>query len=482
LLKFFLGAFNRVFRLCFDIGNDLIARIPFRNAGPRSLLTQSEVATMDFVRTHLGAPIPKVLTWSASPDNDVGCEYIIMEECEGELLATMLESSSDASQFPFNIAKLMSDMAAIPFSQYGSLFYKEDVEPELQARPLYEGGLQPDDSSERFRIGPSVERRFYRGERAHMPLDRGPCEIYNCAVLLLLTCGLGKDIHSYIKAIADCEIKWIQSYSTTGNALNQLGSRHSADQHVSLLEKWVSLAPAVLPSPPKCRPTLSHPDLHAANIFVNKSKFMPVTAVIDWQGAAVRPLFETGIPDFVDTGNLDYVTALNNDPGQDTKDPFLKSVHELRPELFDVLRLRQMEELRRAIYYSSHSWSDGLPLLEQCLILLSAAYRNYIPANSDYPTSPFVFSKEDLRRNEDELNGFFYVEERLDALIRARFRLKGYFLHKDGSVDATIFEVAQREATEAFKFFSKTVEDPVRFEQHWPLRERKFVLSNELCM
>jgi hypothetical protein len=33
---------------------------------------------MDFARTRIGAPVPKVLAWNASPDNDVGCEYIIM--------------------------------------------------------------------------------------------------------------------------------------------------------------------------------------------------------------------------------------------------------------------------------------------------------------------------------------------------------------------------------------------------------------------
>lgn len=67
--------FNRIFRLSFDTGNNLIARIPFPNAGPRSFLTRSEVATMDFVRTRLDAPVPKVLAWDSSPENVVGCEY-----------------------------------------------------------------------------------------------------------------------------------------------------------------------------------------------------------------------------------------------------------------------------------------------------------------------------------------------------------------------------------------------------------------------
>ena len=159
-----------------DTGEDVVARIPFRNAGPLSLLTRSEVATMDFVRTRIGAPIPKVLAWDASSENDVGCEYLIMEKCTGSMLADKLGNALDSSRYIFDISKLQSDLASISFSQYGSIYYKEDVDPSLRERPLYAMGEPQDDCSERFRIGPSIERRFYRGERAHMLIDRGPCE------------------------------------------------------------------------------------------------------------------------------------------------------------------------------------------------------------------------------------------------------------------------------------------------------------------
>ena len=157
---------------------DVIARIPFPNAGPRNLFTKSEVATMDFVRSRLGAPVPKVLAWDASPDNNVGCDYIIVEKCEGPALYDRMDAISESSCYPSDIAKLMCSLATIPFSQYGSIYYKEDVDPQLQARPLYAEGGQQDGSSERFRIGPSVEHRFYRGELARMAIDRGPCKIF----------------------------------------------------------------------------------------------------------------------------------------------------------------------------------------------------------------------------------------------------------------------------------------------------------------
>ncbi|KAF8809239.1 hypothetical protein BYT27DRAFT_6526665 [Phlegmacium glaucopus] len=217
------------------------------------------------------------------------------------------------------------------------------------------------------------------------------------------------NIHSYIKAVVECEIKWIQSCSNTPSAQNQIGARQSVIQHITLLKKWLTLAPAVLPSREHCMPTLSHPDLHAANMFVNDNNLISVAAIIDWQGAAIRPLFETIMPDFVDidTKNLKYAKV----PG-DLQQPvlpdnfdelgvaqkseahaeirqvasnhqFLKLVRQLRPELYSALRLHQKEDLRRAVYYSSHSWSDGLPLLERCLLSLTAGYGDYIPASTN---------------------------------------------------------------------------------------------------
>jgi lysyl-tRNA synthetase class 2 len=66
----------------------LIVKIPDPVVPPR-LVTASEVATLEFVRSELAVPVPKVLTWSGNNDNPVGCEYIIMEEAQGRALKTV---------------------------------------------------------------------------------------------------------------------------------------------------------------------------------------------------------------------------------------------------------------------------------------------------------------------------------------------------------------------------------------------------------
>jgi hypothetical protein len=171
------GQLNRIFLLTMNSGAEVIARMPFPNAGPRSLMTRSEVATMDFdfVRTRLGAPVPKVLAWDATSHNSVGCEYIIMERRPGDDLFRRIDQSAQSSDIVFALASFQADLSSLKFSQIGSLYYKEDVDENLQARPLYAPGTAEDECSHRFRIGPSVDRRFYRGERARLRIDRGPC-------------------------------------------------------------------------------------------------------------------------------------------------------------------------------------------------------------------------------------------------------------------------------------------------------------------
>jgi len=167
----YLGRFNRT--LLFKLGDrrEVIARIPFPTAGPVGLCTKSEVATMDFLRFHFGSLIPKVLAWKATKANEVGSEYIVMEKARGKTGQSTLPSASIV-----DLLRFQNQLATIRFSSYGSIFYKEDVDPHLQQRPLYASTMVSDACSDRFRIGPSVERSFYRSERHLMKIDRGPCQ------------------------------------------------------------------------------------------------------------------------------------------------------------------------------------------------------------------------------------------------------------------------------------------------------------------
>ncbi|KAJ3516101.1 hypothetical protein NMY22_g14286 [Coprinellus aureogranulatus] len=193
--KIYESAFNRTHLLTFDNGIELIAKIPFHIFGPKYYATASEVATLDFLRTECNLPVPQVRAWCArGEESPVGVEYIMYEKipgvglCQfegGELLPVLHD--------PFlrvmpAIQRIQSKLLRKTFSQIGNIYYKEDVSEELRARPLYSGDEPATPNSERFRIGPTVDREFWRSGRAKLDLDRGPWP----------------DSQSYMSALARC--------------------------------------------------------------------------------------------------------------------------------------------------------------------------------------------------------------------------------------------------------------------------------------
>jgi len=175
-LRVIQGTFNRVFLLGFDNGREAIARLPFPIVGSPHLVTASEVATMDFARTVLEIPVPRVLAWSSCP-NDVGTEFIVCEKAPGVEMREAwtntyyqdFENLAHISKAIYNIEK---KFISHKFSSYGSIFYKEDLEGLPHSKDLWADG-RIDKASERFAIGPMMIWDLWRGERSTMDIDSG---------------------------------------------------------------------------------------------------------------------------------------------------------------------------------------------------------------------------------------------------------------------------------------------------------------------
>ena len=169
--KFVEGGFNRVFLLTMEDGFQAIANMPYKIALPQKYATASEAATLEFLGSQ-GVPVPKLYSYSASLDNPAGVEYIIMEKASGIrietkwLSMTKRERHTLASSF-VEIEKKLFDF---PFCSIGSIYFKHDLPPNLQA-PMYS---EQDSTSERFCIGPIADYMFSYGKRAGLDINRGP--------------------------------------------------------------------------------------------------------------------------------------------------------------------------------------------------------------------------------------------------------------------------------------------------------------------
>ena len=167
----------------------MVVRIPCPIAGPSYLTTASEVATLEFAREVLKLPVPRVLAWSGArarkgSTNPVGVDHIMMEVAPGVQIGDRwpkMRGSAEVRPAIDDLLRLEDTLESVRFAQYGSLYFKEDVSAELQSRPLLAEGVgNGADSSvarfaDKYRIGPLVDRQWWRGARAEMDLDRGPC-------------------------------------------------------------------------------------------------------------------------------------------------------------------------------------------------------------------------------------------------------------------------------------------------------------------
>ncbi|EGE00858.1 hypothetical protein TESG_08160 [Trichophyton tonsurans CBS 112818] len=171
------GGFNRAFSAILESGQQVVVKIPYPLSVPRKYATASEVATLKFLRSK-GIPVPKVYGWSATDDNAVGVEYIIMEAASGIGLNTKWFNMTKKQQqaVTLGIIGIEKTLFDIPFGSIGSLYFKTDLPPELQADLYLPGASDPDGDCDTFCIGPIADYMFWYGKRAELAVDRGPCK------------------------------------------------------------------------------------------------------------------------------------------------------------------------------------------------------------------------------------------------------------------------------------------------------------------
>lgn len=168
------GASNKVFLAV--VGEQrLIVKIPDPIIPPR-LVTAGEVATLEFLRSELKLPVPKVFSWNDSADNPVGCEYIIMEEAPGRALNTLWSSLEIEEKLALidEVLSIQKRLIATEhlFSGYGSLYFADDAAKIGFSQHLPVSSTQ----TKAYCIGPLAHQHFINPELTGYEVDCGPCK------------------------------------------------------------------------------------------------------------------------------------------------------------------------------------------------------------------------------------------------------------------------------------------------------------------
>jgi predicted Ser/Thr protein kinase len=122
------GGFNRTFLITMHDGFQFVGRIPYPVTEPKQSVVASEVATMEFLRSH-GIPVPKIYDYSATSENLAGTEYLFMELVRGTNLGDIWFELSEKARITAvtKLVELETRLFALPFPASGSLYYAKDL-------------------------------------------------------------------------------------------------------------------------------------------------------------------------------------------------------------------------------------------------------------------------------------------------------------------------------------------------------------------
>lgn len=305
------GKRHRIYKLTLASGKSLVLRIPYKLQSDFAIehKIKSEVATLDFLKEHVGVNVPRVLAYGPTRVNPVQAPFILMEHIEGDLLmkqwnplAQGLEEAQLESVIQ-TVADFHNKVISVPLSQYGSLYFPHDLAKK------YENAVD----SDRWVIGPSVEKVYLKHK------ELGAQEV-------LALAGPWKNAQDMVASVAQIHIEALRRRIALAAA--DSGSKAEdvpqLERQVASFENLAKMGTLIAPQSPAIRsvealfvPRLALPDLDPLNVVVNERG----PHFLDFEYAAVKPFAWTAYPAFVAYHGSKVYSLEDDVPGFAEMDP-----------------------------------------------------------------------------------------------------------------------------------------------------------------
>lgn len=214
--------------------------------------TESAVATIKFTSQNMSIPVPRIIAHSSDNSNDLGFEWILMDDIAGLALWKVWRKMSWASKEALirQVAKYQAQTFEQKFYRIGNLYSQ----------------------NEGFAVGQLATTIYYQGDQITKEVVRGPFT----------------SSHEWLKARLQCVLADQQRIVETSCDEDEIEDAESA---LELAKKLLELLPTVfLPDTSASEATiLINKNLSMHNIMVNADGTM--TAVMDWESVPAMPLW-----------------------------------------------------------------------------------------------------------------------------------------------------------------------------------------------
>lgn len=86
--------------------------------------TESEVATMEYIRRHSSIPVPRIVAYASSASNELGFEWILMGKVDGVPLDRVWDDMTFNAKMEFTVAfaGYMKQLRELQFPLFGSIY------------------------------------------------------------------------------------------------------------------------------------------------------------------------------------------------------------------------------------------------------------------------------------------------------------------------------------------------------------------------
>lgn len=259
-LSFFAeGALNRLY--AFDCPKGPFLMRVTLPVAPR-VKTESEIATIAFIRDHTNIPVPKIFAYSADLQNELGFEWIIMERVEARPLFEVWHQLSWLKKqlIVQQLAAYWAQLFGARFSGIGSI-YNSEIKSENRGN-LPQGTVH---------IGETVLMHYCANANYELDIDRGP---YNSS-------------RNYIEAFLDM-------LSHTSAKLQESEDEDEVEHGQAMqyvFDGLKKIVPRYFPHHSQREETLLfHRDISDMNILINEEG--ELASIVDWECVAAVPIWQ----------------------------------------------------------------------------------------------------------------------------------------------------------------------------------------------
>lgn len=245
--------------------------------------TASEVATLSYLREHTSIPVPLVIAHCSTAENELGCEWILMEKVPGVALGdvwseTNLETKKGITRSTAGFVQQLRDIQR-PFNAIGNLYFRGDIDtlnPAVPVVPTHD---------EKYVLGPIVSiYTCVSGRKLRVQRNLGPYSNDAEYISALIATEM-KEMDLLLSADAGSDLDFDEDLA------------EDAEEIKEVLNKLQKISTTLFSARP-ARFSLHHQDLSLENIIVDPATY-EITGIVDWECVGTRPHWEDNYPLFL---------------------------------------------------------------------------------------------------------------------------------------------------------------------------------------